>query len=796
MRLLAAVLVLVSAATTQSWSETGLRTGAGAVALDQAFRDVQADALFLLVASHPDDRYVLPAVWLRRTFGARVAILLASRGGGAQNSAGSETGDDLERIRTLEAEVGAAAIGADIWHLDRPDAGFRRSAAETFAEWGREATLHALARTIRRVRPDAVMTMHHAEEQHGHDLALVELLPAAVALAADAAFATDASPHHVGTLCLGSGTTPSAAAWSIATDRLDPVLGATLRRHAYEILRSAHRSPGPPASLDAVFESRMWFQPSNGASWQPDERDPLYGASSLPSLLDARWPGRPERSREIAAALAGLSRRWHAGELASGDVLPLLIELRELRQRANDDVRARLDRRIESLERLSLLLAGIQVEVEVAPGTVAVGGEEFVVVVRINRSQDQRLPWSIAGLHGVEATLLDDENGATNGTTTAPRASVAVRVPRGDPGADPMAARFRAEHFEPPVQLRVTVRNGDVDVPVDLRLPIEQRPPVELHVVPRTLLLSTARRSLQFRVVVTRNSRFPIAGELEVRGASGYALTRDRLQVALDSQRSETFGFEVQAPAERRPGVDVLRIRMGNNRVELPVHKIDIEVPSDLRVGVVRSRDDTLSAVLGAGGLGIPWSDLSDSDVALADLSRHDTIVVDIRALHDRPAVRSGFRRLLEFAQTRHRRLVVFYQKDVEFQPPGEGFVGAPFLPFQVGKARVTRADAPVTVLLPAHVLLTHPNAIRPGDWDGWEQERGLYLPSVWASQFEELLEMNDPGQPPERGALLHARTGDGEYVYCALSLWRQLKKLHPGAVRLLANLLTPAGRT
>ena len=41
--------------------------------------------------------------------------------------------------------------------------------------------------------------------------------------------------------------------------------------------------------------------------------------------------------------------------------------------------------------------------------------------------------------------------------------------------------------------------------------------------------------------------------------------------------------------------------------------------------------------------------------------------------------------------------------------------------------------------------------------------------------------------------ALLYAKTGKGEYIYCALALWRQLKKLHPGAVRLLANLLTPA---
>jgi hypothetical protein len=310
------------------------------------------------------------------------------------------------------------------------------------------------------------------------------------------------------------------------------------------------------------------------------------------------------------------------------------------------------------------------------------------------------------------------------------------------------------------------------------------------------LLLPSARRDLQFSVGITRNSQFPVEGELEVRGAAGYAIARDRLRVSLRDQRSDMFGFDVQVSADRRPGVDVLRIRLGANRLDLPVHKIDVRVPAGLRVGVVRSRDDTLSGVLGAGGLGVDWSDLSDSDLVVADLSRLDTIVVDIRALRDRPAVRNGFRRLLEFATGKGRRLVVFYQKDVEFHPPGEAFLGAPHLPFLVGKGRVTRADAPVRVLAPTHALLNHPNTIQPRDWDGWEQERGLYLPSAWASQYEELLEIRDPGQPAERGALLYARTGDGEYVYCALSLWRQLKKLHSGAVRLLANLLTPSGRT
>jgi hypothetical protein len=230
-------------------------------------------------------------------------------------------------------------------------------------------------------------------------------------------------------------------------------------------------------------------------------------------------------------------------------------------------------------------------------------------------------------------------------------------------------------------------------------------------------------------------------------------------------------------------------------RLDLPVHKVDVVVPFGLRVGIVRGSDDTLGNVLGEGGLGIALTVLDDAAIASASFTGLDAIVVDIRALRDRPAARRAFDRLLDFASGAGKRLVVLYQKDVEFQPPGEGFVGAPFRPFVVGKARVTRADAPVRVLRRDHPLLTHPNRIGAEDWDGWEQERALYLPSAWSDACEEVLELRDPDQPPERGALLYARHGDGEYVYCALSLWRQLKKLHPGAVRLLANLLTPAVR-
>lgn len=784
-------------ATAQRWQDTCGRTVAGLLALRQATRDARADALVLLVASHPDDRYVLPAVWLRATYGYRVAVLLATRGGGGQNSLGPETGDALERIRTLETEAGCALAGADAWYLNRPDGGFRRSADETFAEWGRAGTLRDLVRLLRAIRPDAVMTTHHAEEQHGHDLALVELLPEAVRLAADASFDAPGQPHAVRALWLGAGSTLSQHAVSIDADRLEPDRGETLRRRAYAILGGTHVSPGPPNSLDAVFEPRLRFEPQFPTTVTLTGPRPL----GLPSVFDPDiWPGSREQGAACETFLEhDLPELLRRDEAPRQQIAERTVALRDLRDRAiadgppGGDAARRLKRRIEALEQLLMVLSGVQIEVDAAPGTVAVAGEEFVCPVRVLTASPRRVDLRAEGLDGIGVELspigdVDAVLGSSNLLAT-------IRIPLDETSAadeDPMLARFRGDRFVAPVRIRFFVALADIELPVDVVVPVEQHAPVELGVVPRMLLLPSARNEVQFSVGVARHSQFPVEKDLEVRAPAGYVIRQDRQQVVLRDQRSDLFGFSVTAPGDRRTGVDVLRIRLGGTKVALPVHKVDVAVPSRLRIGVLRSGDDTLVSVLGVGGLGLDWSELTDADIAAADLRSFDTIVVDIRALRDRPAARRGFRRLLDFAAGKGRRLVLFYQKDVEFHPSGEAFRGAPFEPFQISRNRVTRPDAPITLLRPDHVLLQKPNRIRPSDWDGWEQERALYVPRVYASEYEEVLEMHDPEQPPERGALLYARTGDGEYVYCALALWRQLKKLHPGAVRLLANLLTP----
>ena len=121
-------------------------------------------------------------------------------------------------------------------------------------------------------------------------------------------------------------------------------------------------------------------------------------------------------------------------------------------------------------------------------------------------------------------------------------------------------------------------------------------------------------------------------------------------------------------------------------------------------------------------------------------------------------------------------------------------FIDGGFAPAKLEIARphdrVTDETAKVTLLDPKSPIFTTPNPIGPADWDGWVQERGLYFAHAWDSAYTPLLEMADPGEPPQRGGLLVARVGKGRYVYTGLAFFRQLPAGVPGAYRLFANLL------
>jgi hypothetical protein len=219
------------------------------------------------------------------------------------------------------------------------------------------------------------------------------------------------------------------------------------------------------------------------------------------------------------------------------------------------------------------------------------------------------------------------------------------------------------------------------------------------------------------------------------------------------------------------------------------VEAIDVRIPAGVRVGYVRGVGDEAPAAISA--LGIPLTELEPSSLGRVDLGRFSAIVVGPRAYEAHAELRVTNGRLLEFAR-RGGTLVVQYGQ-YEMTQPG-------MMPYPITLARpadrVTVEDAPVRLLDSTSRIVSSPNRITTADFEGWIQDRSLYMPRTFDPRYRPVLEMNDPGEPPNRGGLLVAPLGQGTYVYTSLAFFRQLPNGVPGAMRLFVNLLVArAGR-
>jgi hypothetical protein len=104
---------------------------------------------------------------------------------------------------------------------------------------------------------------------------------------------------------------------------------------------------------------------------------------------------------------------------------------------------------------------------------------------------------------------------------------------------------------------------------------------------------------------------------------------------------------------------------------------------------------------------------------------------------------------------------------------------------------RVTEEDAPIKVIDASSAALRKPNAITTSDFDSWIQERSLYMPRTFDAHYHPVVELNDPGEQPNKGGIIVTPYGRGLYVYTTLAFFRQLPAGVGGAARLFVNLLS-----
>jgi LmbE family N-acetylglucosaminyl deacetylase len=210
---------------------------------------------------------------------------------------------------------------------------------------------------------------------------------------------------------------------------------------------------------------------------------------------------------------------------------------------------------------------------------------------------------------------------------------------------------------------------------------------------------------------------------------------------------------------------------------------VDVKVAPGLKVGYIMGTGDDVPQALEQ--IGVHPHLLTDDEILHGDLAQYDVIVLGIRTYAARPALAAATQRLLSYAQN-GGMIVVQYNSgeyDRNFGP----------YPYTLGRSpeKVVDEKSKVAILEPGNPLMTWPNKITEGDFDGWVEERGHSFMQSWDPHYTALTETQDPGQDPQKGGLLYARYGKGAYIYVAYALYRQMTEAVPGAYRIFANMIS-----
>ncbi|RTQ45227.1 LmbE family protein [Hymenobacter gummosus] len=342
----------------------------------------------------------------------------------------------------------------------------------------------------------------------------------------------------------------------------------------------------------------------------------------------------------------------------------------------------------------------------------------------------------------------------------------------------------------------------------ELYQPLTVVPPVAVNVPGKAYIFNDQQVSdgwAQQVPVTIRAGRADVSGSLALQMPAGWQAEPATIPFSLKNKDEEqTFNFRVRPVSVGREGAGQLRAvatvagqvySRGIQTISyphIPTQTLFPEATAPLvRLDVKRRRDE-IGYLMGAGDevpealrqLGYRVNLLKPEDVTEDRLKRFDAVVLGVRAYNTIERMKALQPVLLRYVE-QGGNLVVQYTVNRGTVIPEIG----PY-PMQLSNDRVTVENAPVTFLRPQHPVLNVPNKITSKDFEGWQQEQGLYYPSSWDDKYQPIISSNDPGEKPKQSAILVAEYGKGHYIYTGLSFFRELPAGVPGAYRLITNLI------
>jgi len=728
----------------------------------------------LYMAAHPDDENTRLIAWLSNALDAETTYLSLTRGSGGQNLIGDELGAELGIIREQELRAARSVDGGNQRFTDALDFGYSKSVKEVWTKWDHDDLQLQAVRTIRELKPDFIITRFPPDERagHGHHTASAELAIECAKLAADEKYDTETTAWSV------QGVWWNTSVWWDETLKddpeavyldmsgFDPLLGDTYGAIG-DAARSMHKCQGFGVPINRGPREEYFKK--------------LWGGGDLSAYLT------PDRGADAQSLLA----QDAAFALEIGDQKQAITKWSELGKVLLEQTTPESDK-YQRWQQVMLHLLGVYAEVFTSvnplpegssyPATLVIQALNFDVQVKL---ASVKAPNKDMGLNPAQVLTSEGQE---------------LEVDLYDEGKITKYIRVRLEHESAIIMLylKPVAKLSDRAVG-EYREAIAVEPAIHAK-FDQTVYWNTGKKGTIGYSIYSKDG-----GEL-----SWYLSASNELKLAWDQEESAMLNagwnhFKVELPSKISNGIfnlnigDVPPSPMGvafkpsypeKHTISYPhigTHYMYTPAQSTLTVLDLNKKRIKVGYIEGAGDLMDETLESVDYEVVRITeetpelWDEVDAILVGIRAFNTEAWLMESEERIKSFVANGGNFVVTY-------TTAGRSGMALPLpVPLTIGRDRVTEEEAPVA--LKESVLMQRPNALSAADFEQWVQERGLYFPSAYEGYTTVLSIAESTGTVYENSTVV-ASYGKGSVIYTGLSLFRELPKGVPGALRLLQNIL------
>lgn len=787
----------------------------------------------LYVGAHPDDENTDLISFFSNSIHARTAYLSLTRGDGGQNLIGPELREQLGVIRTEELLEARKIDGGEQFFSRAKDFGFSKHPNETFEIWDKNQVLSDFVYVIRKFRPDVIINRFDhitAGNTHGHHTASAILSVEAFDVAIDKNKFPEQLKHF-------GVWQPKRLffndSWFFYGSQEN--FDKTDHTHFFKMNIGSYYSKLGKSNGEIAAFSRSKHSSQGFGAVTMSTRGPLIEylkiikgnkpEKNIFEGIDTSW-SRIKGGGKIGKILYKIEKEFNFKNPSAS--MKDLLKADGLIQRVDNSYWKEI--KSQEIKNIIINCAGLFIEAIAASSTSAPGESLKFTVETINRSD---IPIRLKKIsineknYPINIDLMNNKGIVNKNEIQIPE-NMLPSTPYwlNEKGTEGMY-NFSDTHLTslpktpPPLIIKYSLNIKNKKIELEKPLIYKMNDKIKGEIYKPFTIVPKASVNIEEKVTIFSNgeSRFiyvnvksainNMSGVLSLKAPEGWKIFPVEQSIKLEKKGSEKpFIFEVfPSVEEQTEGKLVPQLKIGNKIFEKQLVELNYNHISEQKVLLpgeakivrfnIQKKGKNIGYITGSGDsvpeslrqIGYNVEMITAQNISAEILKNYDAVVLGIRAFNVIPELKFKNKILFEYVNNGGNLIV---QYNTTPNPINQLVTNeiSPF-PLSLSSERVTEENSKVIFLNPSHEVLNYPNKITLKDFEGWVQERGVYFPSKWGSEFDKILSINDKGQNPMEGGILIAKYGKGNYVYTSLSLFRQLPEGVSGSYRIFANLVS-----